>query len=50
MAAGKGDDSSRGPLSADSYDRTPLGDITNKTRVIGGGVEMQKDRKMSEGK
>ena len=50
MAAGKGDDTSRGPLSADSYDRTPLGDITNKTRVIGGGVEMQKDRKMSEGK
>ena len=30
MAAGKGDDTSRGSLSADSYGRTPLGDITNK--------------------
>jgi hypothetical protein len=49
MAAGKGDDTSRGSLSADSYGRTPLGDITNKMRVIGGGVEMQKDRKTSEG-
>ena len=47
MAAGKGDDTSRGTPSANSYGRTPLCDITNKKRVIGGGVEMQKNLKMS---